>query len=386
MACSRLPIARGSAVMEAAGGSAEGCCSPSWPTTLSPGLALENRLCLVLESACLDRAVHAALLRGVLLPPPSAGARILARTDRTRAGRTANAPVSPVIEWMVRDVMLPNVGEDLLFHPVSQGIDLNDAAVIMVELDLADIRSGCPLIAAEAGNPRIEIRQHPAERFDLADLAAGQAILHRFVEEIHAVLANKRLQELGIRGIDLDLDAVVLADAVDHLVGLGGQPPGIDREDAHLRIDPPGHIQDGHAVHLKARADGDPRAKGLQRPANDLLRFLVVVQHRELSRLVLVQDHPILGQHPYPPRSSMPYPPRCPPRSPRSTRKGLDGPSSGDRPCGDLVPFSDGSQLLITQPPAEVPEAFALLTALQEGSDQPLDVVLHLIRRHAAQD
>src|SRR5205807_6520984 len=50
----------------------------------------EDRAQLVLEAAVLDRAVHAALLGRVRLPPPATGAIVLAIRDRPRARPAAD--------------------------------------------------------------------------------------------------------------------------------------------------------------------------------------------------------------------------------------------------------------------------------------------------------
>src|SRR5207247_10598118 len=50
-------------------------------------IAVQHRFVLALEPATLDRAVHAALLKRAVLPPPAAGAWVFARSGGTRAGR-----------------------------------------------------------------------------------------------------------------------------------------------------------------------------------------------------------------------------------------------------------------------------------------------------------
>jgi hypothetical protein len=78
-------------------------------------------------------------------------------------------------------------------------------------------------------------------------------------------------------------------------VRLGRHAAGVDREDAHPRVDAPGHVEDGYAVGLEARADR--QAPGLEargRPADDFLRTLVVKLDGELARLVVVQQVPIV--------------------------------------------------------------------------------------------
>src|SRR5207244_10945028 len=107
---------------------------------------------LVLEAAGLDRALDAALLGRVLLPPPAAGARILAGGGRTGAGDAADRGVALVVEGVVRHVVGPAVVPDLLVLPAGQRVALQDAAVIVVDLDLADVRAAGSLGAGPAGH------------------------------------------------------------------------------------------------------------------------------------------------------------------------------------------------------------------------------------------
>src|SRR5438270_2367707 len=102
-------------------------------------LGVDHRLQLVLEGAGLDRAVDAALLGRVGLPPPAAGARVLARLRGPRAGGAADAGVPLGVEWMDGDVVGLVVLLDLVERPVGQRADLGEAAVIVIDLELADV-------------------------------------------------------------------------------------------------------------------------------------------------------------------------------------------------------------------------------------------------------
>src|SRR5690349_21133300 len=75
---------------------------------------IDQHLDLVLEAARFDHAMHAALLRPILLPPPAAGAGIGARLDRPRARRATNALVALVVQRVVRHVVVADVVPDLL--------------------------------------------------------------------------------------------------------------------------------------------------------------------------------------------------------------------------------------------------------------------------------
>src|SRR3954452_19740002 len=94
----------------------------------------DDRVQLVLEVPCLDRAMHAALLGSVRLPPPAACANRLARSDRLRAGRAARRPrgdslgagpaadgrVALLVERVARHVVLADVVPDLVLLPLRE--------------------------------------------------------------------------------------------------------------------------------------------------------------------------------------------------------------------------------------------------------------------------
>src|SRR4029079_11387421 len=132
----------------------------------------EDRVQLVLEAARLDCAVHAALLGGIRLPPPAAGAHGLALGDRLRAGRAAERRVALLVERMGRDLVLAQVVPDLVLLPLGERVQLHDRAVVVVDLDLADVGARRPLVATKAGDPGVEIGERARQRLHLADVAA----------------------------------------------------------------------------------------------------------------------------------------------------------------------------------------------------------------------
>src|SRR5947209_20471179 len=171
------------------------CASPSATSaaaasSFTPALAIgvlsEDGVQLVLEAAGLDRAVDAALLRCVRLPPPAARAVGLAGANRARARRAADRRIALVVERVVRHVVLAHVVPDLVFRPFGEGVELHDRAVVVVDLDLADVRPRRPLVAAKPCDPRVEGSEVPGERLNLADVAAEEAVLHGLVEQVES--------------------------------------------------------------------------------------------------------------------------------------------------------------------------------------------------------
>src|SRR4051812_2594391 len=98
------------------------------------GILAEQGVQFVLEAAALDGAVDPAFLRRVRLPPPAAGTARRARLDRARARRAADRGVALVVERVVRNIALAHVVPDLLLVPLRQRVELDDGAVVMVDL------------------------------------------------------------------------------------------------------------------------------------------------------------------------------------------------------------------------------------------------------------
>ena len=131
--------------------------------------------------------MQTALLVGLLLPPPAAGALGLAGQDRTRARRAADRRVPVVEQLVVRDLVLADVVPDLVELPVGHRVQLHDAAVVAVDLDLRDVLARLPLLAAEARDPRVERGELALQRLDLADLAAGNAQVDAAIHQVRAL-------------------------------------------------------------------------------------------------------------------------------------------------------------------------------------------------------
>src|SRR4051794_1370966 len=151
----------------------------------------EDRVELVLEAAGLDGAVHAALLRGVSLPPPAPGPHGLALGDGLRAGRAADRGVALLVERVGGDLVLAEVVPDLVLLPLGERVQLHDRAVVVVDLDLPDVGARRPLVATQTGHPGIEVGERARQRLDLADVAAEEPVLDRREEEVRPVTVDE---------------------------------------------------------------------------------------------------------------------------------------------------------------------------------------------------
>src|SRR5712691_3354171 len=111
--------------------------------------------------------MNPALLGSIRLPPPASVARRLARRDRPGARRAADRRVAALVERVRRHAVLARVVPDLVLGPLGERVELHDRAVVVVDLDLADVGARGPLVAAKAGHPRVEGGEVADQGYDL---------------------------------------------------------------------------------------------------------------------------------------------------------------------------------------------------------------------------
>src|SRR5580765_3478634 len=272
------------------------CASASTTSRASPFsstlIALaDQRAQLVLEPARLDRAVDAALLRRVRLPPPATRAQVFTCLRRPRARRAADRGVALVVERVVRKVVLAHVLPDVFLRPFRERVQLHDRAVVMVDLDLADVAARRPLVAPQAGDPRVESREVSLQRQHLSHLAAEQPILDALVEEVRPVLSDHCVHGLRGRREEIELQPrVAVTHLLDQLEGLTRQTPRVDAEHADRGIDRVRHVQEHCSIRLERGRDRERRREPLDRPLEHDLRLFALELDGELPRLEIVQQ------------------------------------------------------------------------------------------------
>ena len=102
---------------------------------------------------------------------PTTGARIFTGTDSARAMRAADAWIILIVQFIVWDVVVVDVAPDLLGSPVHDRIDFHEIE-LRVPLNSVRTGSGGGLVAANTGNPSVQLAELPAEWFDLTQAAA----------------------------------------------------------------------------------------------------------------------------------------------------------------------------------------------------------------------
>jgi hypothetical protein len=85
------------------------------------------------KTARLNGAVDAALFGGIDFPPPTPCPIVLAWLNGTGARGATDAGVTLVVKRVVRDAILADVIPNLFLRPIRQRIDLDDAAMVVVQ-------------------------------------------------------------------------------------------------------------------------------------------------------------------------------------------------------------------------------------------------------------
>src|ERR1700682_6383115 len=154
-------------------------------------------------------------------PPPAARTNVLTRKDRARARRATDAGITAIVQRVVGNCVIANVGPDLVLAPIGQRIEL---AYRVRRVDLLDFDRATRhrLRAPLAGDPGASSGKRPSQRLGLADGAAALSQLDAMVESVDTVVARVGFDRLRIGAVHLDRNPIVLAHAVDQVIGFAG--------------------------------------------------------------------------------------------------------------------------------------------------------------------
>src|SRR5215203_1793938 len=162
---------------------------------------------------------------GLVEAGPAAGAIILAGARLPGAVGAADRGVALIVERVVGDVVLREVGPNLLLRPVGERVQLPEPEAL-VPGELRRLSAGLGIRAANARDPEIHRGERRAHRLDLANPAAGIRVA---APELVAVKALLLLE--GDRAVAVEVDAVALFEAVLGLVGLLEEHVGVQIEE-----------------------------------------------------------------------------------------------------------------------------------------------------------
>src|SRR6266542_7111118 len=93
--------------------------------------------------------VQSTLLRLGIFPPPSPGATVFRGLDRPGARCAADARIALIVQPIVRQIISPHIVPNLTLGPIGQRIDLDDIAVIVIDLDFLHLGARDCLLAAQ---------------------------------------------------------------------------------------------------------------------------------------------------------------------------------------------------------------------------------------------
>src|SRR5580704_19641623 len=141
--------------------------------------------------------MQAALARIGALPPPAAGAFVLAGLYRTRAGRATNARKAAVMQRVVGQPLFADVLPDLVFRPLEQRTYLVKA-IFAVPFHGRRLSAAGRLSTPDAGNPGAAAGDGAAEGLHLAHTATSATLIEAVAEPVDAVLTHPALQFSGL--------------------------------------------------------------------------------------------------------------------------------------------------------------------------------------------
>src|SRR4051794_23919722 len=107
----------------------------------------------------IEAVSHVQAALGLVLSRPTAVAAVAGQGARGATDRL----IAPVVQWMVREIVLVDVGPDVAVGPLRERVELPDAAHL-VPLDRLGVRARGRLLAPDPRDPRIRAGERLLER------------------------------------------------------------------------------------------------------------------------------------------------------------------------------------------------------------------------------
>ena len=210
-----------------------------------------------------------------LFPPPPSRADVLRARDGPRAAGAADAREAAVVQRVVGHLPRGDIAPHVLLAPRREGVHL-DEPVGRVVLHHLHARAGHGLFPAEPAEPGLVRRERPPERLDLAHEAAAFARRHALAEQVDALLRHHGLDLAAVREEDLHFDPVAPLGFGQHLIGLGEEPPRIQRHERDRPAVPYDDVGDHLVFGRQRRREHQPVAERLPRAAQHRFRVFAL--------------------------------------------------------------------------------------------------------------
>src|SRR5437868_5083753 len=197
---------------------------------------------------------------------PASRALVLVAAHRPRARDAADGRVARVVQRVVRDLVDVDVRVHALRVPVDERLDLPDV-VALAELDALRVLAREALLAADAGDPRVEILQRALERLHLAHVAAAVGVRLPQVRPLLLVLLGD--------GDDLrpdEVEPVLLDQPLARVVRLAEEEPRVELDDGDVDAELGHHVHEHRRLLLPRAGEAKLVAEALVGPEEALLR------------------------------------------------------------------------------------------------------------------
>ena len=200
--------------------------------------------------------MQAALLFTVVFPPPATGAKIFPRPDRPGTGRTTDAHEAFIVERIIGNILLVDIGTHLLAIPVKERVIFEDP-IGLIPLDDLMVATFGRMFGAQTGDPNLLSVQRTFQRFYLTDMATFFSIPHGFIESVGAFVVEEGFEQIPVGIIGLYPGAIFSVRGAPDGIGLGKKPAGVQGKDRYRQSCPENMIGDHLVFDAEAGGEGD---------------------------------------------------------------------------------------------------------------------------------
>ncbi len=168
---------------------------------------------------------------------------------------------------MVRKIVLLQVLVNHAVGPVDDRLDLRDA---LLQLEHADFLARLRLLAAQAGDPALDVQfaDRPLHRLDLVDLVVAFDAFDAMLP--HLAMPGLEPRSADLSAVDLEVQLEPLGQLIGEAIGLGKEIAGIDHDHGDVGPLLRHHVKQNGGLHPKAGRQHGVGLETLERPAHPL--------------------------------------------------------------------------------------------------------------------